>query len=146
MLFATLIEAWVCCPARRTITGMLTLIDTTGPIGRAAHDAYHRLLRAGAWSMTRCWKSLGILVVRRFAPTGDVPLQVDDILFHKSGAGHLSRRWCHQSRCSTGASPSLPLAGTVQPIGIWSWQRLGAGARTRRWTPPRDWWKNGPGP
>jgi len=82
VLFANLVQAWVCCPTRRTITGMLTLID---PAERACHDAYHRLVRAGAWSMTACWSALATLAVARFAATGAVVLQVDDTLFHKSG-------------------------------------------------------------
>lgn len=82
VLFADLVQAWVCCPTRRTITAMLTLID---PAGRAAHDAYHRLIRAGAWSMAACWAGLTALAVARFAPTGSIALQVDDTLFHKTG-------------------------------------------------------------
>jgi len=83
VLFTNLVQAWVCCPTRRTITGMFTtLID---PTERACHDAYHRLIRAGAWSMTACWAALAALAVARFAPTGPVVLQVDDTLFHKSG-------------------------------------------------------------
>jgi len=81
-LFADLVEAWVCCPARRTITGMLTLID---PGRRGAHDAYHRLIRAGVWSTARLWHRLAVLAVNRLAPDGPVPLQVDDTLLHKSG-------------------------------------------------------------
>jgi len=82
VLFADLLEAWVCCPTRRTITGMLTLID---PAERGAHDAYHRLIRAGAWSMAATWAGLAALAVARFAPTGPITLQVDDTLFHKTG-------------------------------------------------------------
>jgi len=82
VLFADLLGAWVCCPTRRTITGMLTLID---PAERGAHDAYHRLIRAGAWSMAACWAALAALAVARFAPSGPVTLQVDDTLFHKTG-------------------------------------------------------------
>jgi len=28
VLFTDLVQAWVCCPTRRTITAMLTLIDS----------------------------------------------------------------------------------------------------------------------
>ena len=65
VLFADLLEAWVCCPTRRTITGMLTLID---PAERGAHDAYHRLIRAVAWSMAACWAGPSALAV--VAPLG----------------------------------------------------------------------------
>ena len=49
-LFSELICAWVLCPARRTVTAMIRIAD---PHGRRAHDAYHRFLRAGVWSMAR---------------------------------------------------------------------------------------------
>ena len=49
-IFTELICAWVLCPARRTVTAMIRIAD---PHGRRAHDAYHRFLRAGVWSMAR---------------------------------------------------------------------------------------------
>src|SRR5437879_11693929 len=52
-LFTELISAWVLCPTRRTVTAMIRIAD---PQGRRAHDAYHRFLRAGAWSMARLWR------------------------------------------------------------------------------------------
>ena len=69
-------------PGRRTITGMITVGD---PGGRRAHDAYHRLVRDGAWSMTGLWRVLAIHAIGSFAPTGIVALDCDDTLFHKSG-------------------------------------------------------------
>ncbi|MGH8905711.1 MAG: hypothetical protein ACRD0K_04170, partial [Egibacteraceae bacterium] len=54
-IFADLITGWALCPGRRTITRIITIVD---PDGRRAHDAYHRFLRAGAWSMTALWRVL----------------------------------------------------------------------------------------
>ena len=38
-IFTDLVTGWVCAPGRRTITNMITVVD---PVGRRAHDAYHR--------------------------------------------------------------------------------------------------------
>ena len=81
-IFTDLLTGWVLAPGRRTITGMITVGD---PGGRHAHDAYHRLVRDGAWSMTGLWRVLAIHAIGSFAPTGVVPLDCDDTLFHKSG-------------------------------------------------------------
>src|SRR5438445_5948837 len=51
-IFGELISAWVLCPARHTVTALIRIAD---PGGRRAHDAYHRFLRAGAWSMAALW-------------------------------------------------------------------------------------------
>lgn len=81
-LFSDLASAWVLCPARRTVTGMIGLVD---PATLRAHDAYHRFIRAGAWSMAACWKALARLSVATLCPKGRIGLDVDDTLFHKSG-------------------------------------------------------------
>jgi hypothetical protein len=81
-LFAELLFGWVCAPGRRTITAMIAVAD---PAGRRAHDAYHRFMRDGAWSMRALWRVLAGYAIARFAPTGVVSLDVDDTLFHKAG-------------------------------------------------------------
>jgi hypothetical protein len=81
-IFTDLLTGWVLAPGRRTITGMIAVGD---PGGRRAHDAYHRLVRDGAWSMTCLWRVLAIHAVGSFTPAGVVPLDCDDTLFHKSG-------------------------------------------------------------
>ena len=59
-LFTILVGAWVLCPGRRTVTRMIGISD---PDGEHAHDAYHRFVRAGAWTMARLWcRLLGLLV------------------------------------------------------------------------------------
>lgn len=81
-IFTDLITGWVLTPGRRTVTAMIAVAD---PAGQWAHDAYHRLLRDGAWNMSGLWRLLAIHAVSRFAPTGVISLDCDDTLFHKSG-------------------------------------------------------------
>lgn len=81
-LFCALCYGWICAPGRRTITAMLSVAD---PEGRHAHDAYHRLVRDGRWSMSWLWRAMTTFVVVRFCPQGPVRLDVDDTLYRKSG-------------------------------------------------------------
>jgi hypothetical protein len=81
-IFTDLITGWVCAPGRRTITAMIAVAD---PAGRRAHDAYHRFVRDGAWSMSRLWRVLTRHLVATFCPTGVVELACDDTLFHHDG-------------------------------------------------------------
>jgi hypothetical protein len=81
-IFTDLLTGWVCAPGRRTITGMIAVAD---PAGRRAHDAYHRFVRDGAWSMSGLWRTLTVHAVARYAPSGTIELVCDDTLHHKSG-------------------------------------------------------------
>ncbi len=81
-IFGDLVTGWVLAPGRRTITGIIAVAD---PMGRRAHDAYHRFLRDGAWTMAGLWRVLAVHAVARFAPCGVVTVDCDDTLFHKSG-------------------------------------------------------------
>lgn len=81
-LFTDLLTGWVCAPGRRTITAMVAVAD---PAGRRAHDAYHRFLRDGAWTMSGLWRTLARHAIERYVPDGTVSLDCDDTLFHKSG-------------------------------------------------------------
>ena len=83
-LFSQLLTAWLLCTGRRTVTGMLRRIE---PPQRHAHDAYHRLLRTGAWEMARLWRLLVETLLAFFYPCPEsvVPLDLDDTLFHKAG-------------------------------------------------------------
>ena len=47
-IFTDLLTGWICAPGRRTLTAMIAVAD---PAGRRAHDASHRFVRDGAWSM-----------------------------------------------------------------------------------------------
>jgi len=81
-IFTTLMTAWVLTPGRRTVTRMIGVGD---PDGRRCHDAYHRFLRCGRWSMTALWKSLAVRLVNQCTPHGVITVDCDDTLFHKAG-------------------------------------------------------------
>ena len=84
-LFIDLTQAWVCATGRRTITGMVSVMD---PGTRRAHDAYHRLVRAGAWSADALWDAMltaVIAVVDRVCADGPLVCLLDDTLFHRPG-------------------------------------------------------------
>lgn len=81
-LFHELLTAWVLCPARRTVTGMLRICGL--PL-RRAHDAYHRLLREGAWQMALIWEIAARRLVASLILSAEIPLALDDTLFHKTG-------------------------------------------------------------
>ena len=82
-IFTDLLTGWVCAPGRRTITNMIAVAD---PAGRRAHDAYHRFVRDGVWSMSRLWRALSTHLLASFCPTGVVELACDDTLFHHEGS------------------------------------------------------------
>ena len=81
-IFTELMTGWICAPGRRTITNMIKVAD---PAGWRAHDAYHRFIRDGAWSMNGLWQALAVHLIARFAPAGTVELACDDTLFHHEG-------------------------------------------------------------
>ena len=82
-IFRELISAWVLCPARHTVTALIRIAD---PGGRRAHDAYHRFLRAGVWSMAMLWASIAKHMVEVLCGNEEMLyLDVDDTLLHKSG-------------------------------------------------------------
>ena len=81
-IFTDLIRGWVLAPGRRTITNMITVAD---PAGLRAHDAYHRFIRDGAWSMHQLWQVLATHLVGRFCPDNVIELALDDTLFHHEG-------------------------------------------------------------
>src|SRR5947208_2988053 len=80
VLFGDLMTAWILCPGRHTVTRMLALLESQT---QHAHDAYHRFLRRGAWSLSDLWPILARGLVAACA--GILPLDLDDTLFHKTG-------------------------------------------------------------
>ena len=81
-VFTDLLAGWALTPGRRTITRMLSVAD---PQGRRAHDAYHRFVRVGRWSMTALWRVLAVHAVAMFAPDATVILDCDDTVYKKTG-------------------------------------------------------------
>ena len=81
-IFLRVSVAWVLCLGGRRITRLVPLAE---PLGERAHDAYHRFFRDGAWRMRDLWRLIAQLMVAQFQPSGRIPLQIDDTLFHKTG-------------------------------------------------------------
>ena len=81
-LFCELVSAWVCATGRRTICGMVAVMD---PASRRAHDAYHRFVRAGAWHPDRLWATIVALAVDHVDPGGPIVCLLDDTLMHRHG-------------------------------------------------------------
>jgi hypothetical protein len=77
-LFAELVSAWVCCPTRRTVCGIIATMD---PASGSSHDAYHRLLRAGAWSLSATFEVLARAIVAALCPAGALAIDIDDTLW-----------------------------------------------------------------
>jgi len=95
-LFAELVSAWVCCPARRTVCGIVATMDpASGPV----HDAYHRFLRAGAWSLRGLFEVLARLIVGALCPTGTLAVDIDDTLWgHRHNVSYAGPRIMGASR------------------------------------------------
>ena len=68
--WAMLMLGWLLAVSRRTITGMLLLAD---PEQEHAHDAYHRLVRVGTWSLTRLFQLLTQRLVALFPSDTRLP-------------------------------------------------------------------------
>ncbi|MGH9267980.1 MAG: IS701 family transposase [Acidimicrobiales bacterium] len=81
-LFCELAGAWVVATGRRTICGMVAVMD---PATRSAHDAYHRLVRAGAWSLEALWAAMVGVVIEHLSGDGPIVCYLDDTLFHRAG-------------------------------------------------------------
>lgn len=81
VLFVELIGAWVLVTARHSICQMVAVMN---PASRAAHDAYHRFVRAGAWSLEACFGALCKVVVH-LVGSERLVLYIDDTLFHRAG-------------------------------------------------------------
>jgi hypothetical protein len=81
-IFSELMSGWVLAPGRRTITSIISVAD---PLGRRAHDAYHRFVRDGKWVMAGLWRVVATHAVTRFAAVGVISIDCDDTLMHKSG-------------------------------------------------------------
>lgn len=81
-IFTDLLNGWVLAPGRRTITAMIAVAD---PTNLRTHDAYHRFVRDGCWSMPGLWQVPAVQAVEAFCPTEVVSVDLDDTLFHKSG-------------------------------------------------------------
>lgn len=81
-IFVRLIEGWILCTVRRTVTGILPFAD---PANEHAHDAYHRFFPDARWSMAKLWRLLTKILIQTLCRNGTIMLALDDTLFHRSG-------------------------------------------------------------
>jgi hypothetical protein len=81
VLFCEFMGAWALVTARHTICSMVQVMD---PSTRRAHDAYHRFVRAGAWSLDAAMAAVVRLALRLVA-SDQLTLYLDDTLFHRPG-------------------------------------------------------------
>jgi len=81
-IFIWMIEGWILCTVRRTVTGMLAF---AGPTAERAHDAYHRFFPDARWNMAGLWRILTHMLIALFCRSGIITLALDDTLFHHSG-------------------------------------------------------------
>ena len=95
----SLVTGWVLCTAKRTITGILPFAN---PQRQRPHDAYHRFFPDASWATSQLWKLLTILLVKIFHPTGVIPTDLDDTLFHRSGRKVNGAGWWRDAVRSTG--------------------------------------------
>jgi len=80
--FVRLIEGWILCTVRRTITGILPFAD---PANERAHDTYHRFFPDARWNTADLWRILTRILIAIFCRNGTITLALDDTLFHHSG-------------------------------------------------------------
>ena len=105
-IFQTLMLGWVLCPGRKTITGIYMMAD---PGHERAHDAFHRFVRCGAWSAEVLWQTLAQAVVASLAPNGEMEIDLDDTLLHKSGQRVDGAGWWRDAVRSTGTRTVVAL-------------------------------------
>ena len=80
--FIRLATGWILCTTRRTISAIFPFAD---PRGRRAHDAYHRFFPEARWQPSCLWQILAKLLIGIFYPTGTIPIDLDDTIFHRTG-------------------------------------------------------------
>ena len=97
-IFAQLLNGWILCTVRRTVTGILPFAD---PQGRHAHDAFHRFFPDARWSMAGLWRILAGILIKIFYRTGIITLALDDTLFHHSGKKVNGAGWWRDAVRST---------------------------------------------
>ena len=98
-LFAEMVAGWVLCPGRHTVTRIYQIAE---PDQQRSHDEYHRFFPEAAWLLTELWRHVGVTAVKRLHPTGPIPLDLDDTVFHKTGPKVDGAGWWRDAVRSTG--------------------------------------------
>lgn len=126
-IFQALMIGWVLCPGRKTITGIYRMAD---PACERAHDAFHRFVRCGAWSVDVLWQTLAQAMVASLVPVGEIEIDLDDTLLHKSGRRVDGAGWWRDAVRSTGSRTVVALGLNLLVITLrirppWGGEPLG---------------------
>jgi DDE superfamily endonuclease len=81
-LFRDLVNGWTLSQRHRYVT---ELIFSSGNVGNGHWSRYHRFFSHGAWVLDDLCQAVAKLLIRLFAPTGDLHLAGDDTLCRKRG-------------------------------------------------------------
>jgi hypothetical protein len=81
-IFSALINGWVMCTARHTVTGIVPFAAEFLP---KPHDSYHRFFNKSRWEITSLWKVLTLLLVKALCTKGVINIDLDDTLFRRAG-------------------------------------------------------------
>jgi hypothetical protein len=81
-LFADMMSGWVLCPGRHTVTRIYQISE---PGFKRSHDGYHRFFPDASWSLPGLWRHVAVTAVALFCPSGLIPVDIDDTVFHKTG-------------------------------------------------------------
>jgi len=81
-IFPALVNGWLLCTGRRTVTGMIRFAQLF--LDRP-HDTFHRFFAAAHWLLPELWRRLAILLIKTFYPKEVIHLDLDDTLFHRPG-------------------------------------------------------------
>jgi len=81
-IFIPLLNGWILCTAKRTVTGIIRFAEL---FIERPHDAYHRFFSCAVWSVADLWRLLAIILIKTFYPAGTIPLNLDDTLYHRPG-------------------------------------------------------------
>ena len=81
-LFGEMMSGWVLCPGRHTVTRIYQIAE---PEFKRSHDQYHRFFPDAAWVLPELWRQVAGTAVTLFQPTGLIPVDIDDTVFHKTG-------------------------------------------------------------
>jgi len=98
-LFAEMTAGWVLCPGRHTVTRIYQIAE---PEYKRSHDEYHRFFPDAAWVLSELWQHLAVAAVHIFHPTGLIPVDLDDTVFHKTGHKVDGAAWWRDAVRSTG--------------------------------------------
>jgi hypothetical protein len=99
-IFINLINGWILCTTRRTITG---IIPFANPKNKRPHDTYHRLFPKSRWLPAQMWKLLAQMLIKLFYPAGTVWMDMDDTIFHRTGQKVDGAGWWRDAIRSTAA-------------------------------------------